>query len=116
MSQGKWSRWRLAAETVLAVGIVVFVASYFANVLDNNKLREITFTIHYEWLVPAGAVVLARAFVLVYVLGSAVAQSKCESTVVDWHPHLLHLAVREIHSRQGDGGGNAGGNSPPVRW
>jgi uncharacterized membrane protein YbhN (UPF0104 family) len=58
MSHSKRSKWILAAETVLAIGIVVGVVVYFANVLDNDKLREVKFTVRAEWLFPAGLLYL----------------------------------------------------------
>jgi glycosyltransferase 2 family protein len=56
MSQGKRKKWVLAAEMVLAIGIVVCVVWYFANAL--SKLPPVQFTVRYEWLVPAGLLYL----------------------------------------------------------
>lgn len=58
MSHGKRSKWILAAETVLAVGIVVGVIAYFVNVLNNENLRDVKFAVRLEWLVPAGLLYL----------------------------------------------------------
>lgn len=56
MSHGKRSRLLLAVETALALGIVVGVVWYFANVL--RKMPPVAFSPRYELLVPAGLLYL----------------------------------------------------------
>src|SRR4051794_17158686 len=48
----------LAAKSVLALLIVVFVTLQFRKVLANEALRAHPLAIHWEWLVPAGLLYL----------------------------------------------------------